>query len=258
MTPAMLRWRCRRPRGGADPRPEVGDVGEQLGARAIARQAGEQRRAVALARDAPVEHGDHARVGARADQAAEALLERQRRARQLVALERIAVVVADAIDARRGQRIVGDRERDAVHDDQRQRLARDVDALPEALRRQQHRADARAHRRQQHVARALALHQQRVRQRCAQQRLGDAQVAEAGEQQQRAPVRDRAQLRHARGGGGGEVVVVGLGQIGRDVQQRLAGVVERRRERRLGRRVAQADARAQVVEATRRRSASPR
>ena len=98
----------------------------------------------------------------------------------------------------------GTRERDLVHHHQRQRLAGDVDALPEALRRQQHRADALAQRREQQVARALALHQQRERQRRAQVRLGDAQVAEAGEQQQRAPAGDRAQLGHARGGRGRE------------------------------------------------------
>ena len=46
---------------------------------------------------------------------------------------------------------------------QRQRLAGDVDPLPEALRRQQHGADLGPQRRQQEVARALALHQQRER-----------------------------------------------------------------------------------------------
>ena len=55
--------------------------------------------------------------------------------------------------------------------------------------------------------------------------------------------------RHARGGRGpGTRRCVRIGEIGRQVEQRLAVVAERRRERRVGGGVAQADARAQVVE----------
>ncbi len=181
--------------------PERGDVLERFGARAIARQAGQQGGAIVPPREPAVEDCDDPGVGAAADEPPEALLQRQRRARQLERVERIAALLADAVDARGRQRIVGHRERDAIDHDQRQRLAGDVDALPEALRRQQHRADAVAQLGEQHVARPLALHHQRERQRRAQVRLGDAQVAEAGEEQQRAALGDRAQLGGAPRGG---------------------------------------------------------
>ena len=141
-----------------------------------------------------------------------------------------------ALDARRGQRIVGDA-----------RTAADRSAPATAPRRGRRRpprssawpaAPSRPCRAGWRAARAAGARPAPARgvarQRRAQVGRGRAQVAVAGEQQQCPPVRDRAQRRRALGGGGDEAVVVGLGQIGRHVQQGLPRVAKRRREDRLG------------------------
>src|SRR4051812_14086720 len=63
---------------------EVGHVVEDLGARALGGQAGQQELAVRTAEDAPVQQGHDPAIAPRADEPAEALLERQRGAGQLI------------------------------------------------------------------------------------------------------------------------------------------------------------------------------
>ena len=154
-------WHRREPPAGWPPRPERGDVSSELGARAVGRQAGEQRRAVGLARDAAVEQRHDAAVGAGADQPAEALLERQRRARQLVVVERIAARprgcdrCARRSADRRGPRTGCGRSPPATAPRRGRRRPPRSSASPAAPSRRA-RASPRAA-----VARALALHQQR-------------------------------------------------------------------------------------------------
>ena len=118
------------------------------------------------------------------------MLERQGRARKLETVEGIPAVLADALDARGGQRIVGHGKRQAIDHHQRERLARHVHALPETLCGQQHRADLLAECGEQHVARAFTLYQQRKTTVGAQTLLGHAQVAEAGKEQKRPTARE--------------------------------------------------------------------
>jgi hypothetical protein len=66
-----------------------------------------------------------------------------------------------ALDARRQHRVVRRREGQFVDDDQRQRLAAHIDALPEALAADQDGVAQPAKAFQQFVLAALALHQQR-------------------------------------------------------------------------------------------------
>ena len=110
---------------------------------------------------------------------------------------------------------------------------------------------------QQHVARALALHQQREAgiPLAPEQRLAQAQVAEAGEQQQRPPARGPGQLQHPPGGRRRVGLQRGVGQVGRQIQQRLLVVLERRGEHRLAGGVRQPQALAQISEARARRIA---
>ena len=94
-----------------------------------------------------------------ADQPAGALLERYRGLRDEVVGERIAAFALEALDARFDQWISGRRERQLVDDHALQRLSRHIDAFPEALRTDQHRARVVQELLQQHPLGALALHQ---------------------------------------------------------------------------------------------------
>src|SRR5215831_17708358 len=73
-----------------------------------------------------------------ADKAAQSLLQRENRERHLILVERLAAVRADGIDSRRGDWIRRRGERQLVDDHTAQRLADDVDTLPEARCREQH------------------------------------------------------------------------------------------------------------------------
>ena len=169
------------------------------------------------------------------------------------ALKRLAAALAQVVDARRRERIVGHVEGDLVDDDERERLAGHVDALPEALRREQHRADLLAQLGEQEVARLLALDEQRELRLGAQVGLGDAQVAEAREEQERASARDGARARPCARRPPSRRRRARVGQIRRDVEQRLARVAERRGIDRLGGGVAEAHALADERERARDR-----
>src|SRR5215471_10212344 len=71
------------------------------------------------------------------NQPAEPLLQRKNRERHLILVERLATTSADRVDARRGDRIAWGGKRQFVDDDAAQRVADDVDALPEARRRKE-------------------------------------------------------------------------------------------------------------------------
>ena len=124
-------------------------------AAAAARRGTPGRRPRAQAR---VEDRDDADVGVAADQPPEALPQLEHRRRQGVVAEPVAagrldrlaarLVAADRPGAENGQ---------LVDHEQRERLARDVDALPEGRRREQHRVDLVAEALEQPLPRRLAL-----------------------------------------------------------------------------------------------------
>ena len=82
---------------------------------------------------------------------------------QRVVAEPVAAGRLDRLAARLVQRVARRRERQLVDHEQRERLARDVDALPERRRREQHRVDLVAEALEQPLARRLALHEHLVR-----------------------------------------------------------------------------------------------
>ena len=82
-------------------------------------------------------------VGAGADQAAEALFEFDDGFGQLVVAERVAAGCADRFEAGFEQRMIGHGERQLGDDHGLQRVARHVDALPEAVGAEEHRARVR-------------------------------------------------------------------------------------------------------------------
>jgi hypothetical protein len=96
-------------------------------------------------------------VGVPPDQPTEALAQLQRGARQGVVAEPIAAGSLDGLAARLVQRVAGRRERKLVDHEERQRLARHVDALPEGRRRDQHRIDLVAEPLEEALARGLTL-----------------------------------------------------------------------------------------------------
>src|SRR5439155_4259651 len=76
----------------------------------------------------------HAAIALAADEPPGALLQRVRGLGDEILGERIAAVRLEPLDARLDERIVRRRERQLVDHDALQRLARNVDAFPEALR----------------------------------------------------------------------------------------------------------------------------
>src|SRR5690606_34285821 len=107
---------------------EAGDVLDAPGGQ-HRRQALEELLPVALLRDALVEDDGDAHVRLAADEAADALAQRDDGERHEVVVERARIALADGVD----DRVVRRRERQLVDDEPGERLARDVDAGPEAL-----------------------------------------------------------------------------------------------------------------------------
>ena len=125
------------------------------------RQAGAKHPSVGFVDEPRIADHDHAAIRLAADQAADALLERQRRLGQLVLAEGVAAGRFQVLDARARQRVVRRGERQLFDDHQAQRIALDVHALPEARGAEQHGIARLAKTAQQLLARRLALHQQR-------------------------------------------------------------------------------------------------
>src|SRR6266849_7572440 len=93
--------------------------------------------AVALGPQPRIEHRHDAAIAPVTDQPAEPLLKRENRERHLVFVERHPPSRLDGFDARRGDGITRGGEWQLVDNDAAQCLAHDVDALPEARRREQ-------------------------------------------------------------------------------------------------------------------------
>src|SRR5690606_35947623 len=98
-----------------------------------------------------------------ADQASDALLQRQDGLGELRVGERIAAGAADRIDASLDEGVARHRERQLVDDDETQRRPLDVDALPEARGPEQHGIAGLAKPLEQLAARAAPLHVDRPR-----------------------------------------------------------------------------------------------
>src|SRR5215470_11278173 len=123
------------------------------------RQRSEEDAPVAFIGEPAVEHQHAAAVGAAPDQPAEPLLEFDDRLRQCALLERIAAARRDRFDARLFERLGGDAKGQAGDDDAAQGVARNVDALPEAVGGEQHRARLLEEAGEQYMAAELALAQ---------------------------------------------------------------------------------------------------
>src|SRR5207248_7486626 len=121
------------------------------------RQRGDEAASVSFRTNPRVEPDEDAAVAAVTDEAAEPLLQCKDGERHLVIAERVAAAGADRFDARRGDRIGRRRERQLVDDDAAERFTDDVDALPEARRREQYRMRRRAELLQQLRSRQRSL-----------------------------------------------------------------------------------------------------
>src|ERR1700722_5416678 len=113
------------------------DVGDVLG-EAVGGQGFEEDAAVALALDAGVEEHEDTAVGERADETAEALLERDDGVGDLVVEEGFASEGFDGVHAGLDDRVGGDAKGEAVDDDAGELLALHVDSLPEGGGAEEH------------------------------------------------------------------------------------------------------------------------
>src|SRR3990172_4914503 len=95
-------------RGGVGPGPAICE--KSVNSRQVAHhgrrgQRGDEAATVSFCLEARIEHGQHAPVEPVADQAAEALLQREDREGKLVFAERIAALLANRVDPRCGHRV---------------------------------------------------------------------------------------------------------------------------------------------------------
>src|SRR5690606_14863235 len=102
------------------------------------RQGVEEGFAIRLLGQARIAQDQDAAIALGADQAADALLERDHRLRQLFVAERVAAGAADRLQPRLEHRVVGRGERQLVDHHHAQRLTGHVHALAEAGRPQQY------------------------------------------------------------------------------------------------------------------------
>ena len=152
--------------------------------------------------------------------------------RQLVIHEGLAAVLPGLGDARGDDRVVGRLERQLVDDDDRERIARHVDALPETLAPQQHGVAGFLETREELVLRCVALHQQGVVPATKPEGIGQQaarllQRAQAGEQDEGTAAADFQHRQGSVDDGFGELGGVRRGQALRHVEHALARVVER-------------------------------
>ncbi len=140
------------------------DLFEPFGAR-HRRQAVEEDPAVGARPQTLVAQHDDSEVARIAHQAADALLQRDDRLRDLLFEERTAAAPLDRVQPRLQHGIVRRCERQLVDDDDRQRRAFDVHAFPEAAGPEQHSVAVLAKLRQQRFARPVTLNEHRKRQR---------------------------------------------------------------------------------------------
>ena len=175
-----------------------------------------------------IEDAHEPAVRATADEPAETLLQPDDRGRHHERVERIEAGFLKQRRARGDDRIVRRRERQAVDDDARQRVADDVDAFPKRGGREQYRIALGAEPFEQFAFRRFALHATAERRPrhdavddCAQHRV-------AREQDEGAPlgrIEDAFDDRH---GVVGEPRISRIEMTLRQIEHGLARIVERR------------------------------
>jgi len=102
------------------------------------RQRREEYPAITTASHTRIADHDDPIIVFTADESSGALLQRQRRFRQLVIAERVATACREVLDPRAHQGIVRRGKRELLDDDQAQRFALYINAFPEARRAEQH------------------------------------------------------------------------------------------------------------------------
>src|SRR6187551_2983273 len=215
-----------RPRLSAE---EVGD-GCEVGDHRRGRKRFEKPPAVPSRAQPRVEDCDNALVSVPADQAAEPLSQLQDRRGKGVLREPVPSLLRDALAARFDERIARRCERQLVDDEERERLALDVDALPEGRSREEDGVDVVAEPLKEPLARRVALPQDRELE--PRRAAGDELVERAvgGGEDERSARREPAE----RDDLVRESIVVARGarhrHAARDVHEGLVAEVEGRRK----------------------------
>jgi len=175
-----------------------------------------------------VHHGEDATIRLAPEQPPEPLLEFQHRERHLVLHERVASGVLDPLDTRGDQRVVGDIERQLVHHDEGERVARNVDAVPERRRPEEQRVRGLLEAFDERGLASLALDDQRPAPLRLELRGGALHVGVGGEQGKPTALGHLGQAADLLGDTLDEARVARLGNILGQVQHRLFAPAERR------------------------------
>src|SRR5208283_2915085 len=203
----------------------------------VIRQALHKYPAVGFFQNPIIEQRQQATVVQRANQASKALFQRDDRAGHLVIAEGIAAGAIDRLHARRHNRVARHRERQPVDNHTTQLLALHVHTLPERRGSEQHRVRCEP-----------KLLKQRGFWRVSLLEHGEINDAEklvvdivhlrvAGEEHEGAAARDLEEPTHHASGLRCELRSARIGQVGRDVKDCLAFVVEMRGDNELARMV---------------------
>src|SRR5256885_14384402 len=176
--------------------------------------------------DATVEKHDGAVVGLGADEATEALTEAKSSLRQLKLHERVVVALGSPLD----QRIIGHAEGQPDDHDAAEDVARQVHALPEGLRAEEHRAALRETLKERTTRAVNALREDRetlaFERAQARRRVSKARVR--GEQDERTTVERPRDILDKPRRFFDETFLGGKRDVRREHEERLTLVVERR------------------------------
>ena len=162
----------------------------------------------------------------RADEAAEALFERDDGVGDLVVEEGLAAEGFDGVHAGLDDGVGGDGEGEAVDDDAGELLALDVDSLPEGGGAEEDGVGGVAELLQQDVARGGAVEEERVGELGEEALVDVAHLRVAGEEAEGAALGDLEDAADALGGFVGEVGLARVGHVGREIEEGLLFVVE--------------------------------
>src|SRR5579863_3260425 len=196
-----------------------------------------------------IENGENAAIRLGADQAAEALLEREDGFGDLVFGEGVAAIVLEGADARGDDRIAGNGERQFINDDAGKLRAGNVHALPETGGGEEDGVGGGLEAFEENGAGRSAL-QERGKSDAASDALVDIfHLRVAGEEAKGAAFGDLEKADDFVGGASGKILVAHVGHGRGDIEERLLAEIEFGREDVFVRRL-NAEALLEVIEAS--------
>ena len=161
-----------------------------------------------------------------ADEPSEALFKRDYRGRNLVLEEGITAIGVDCFNPRGDHWIARHRERQAIDDDATELLPLYVNTLPEGRGRKRHRIRSEPKLLEQSALRRIALTKHGEFDLAEKSLIDVIHLRIAGEEHERPPSGDLEQLPNAVGGFDRELRSARIGQVGWNIEHRLALIIE--------------------------------